>query len=153
MILISACLLGENCTYKGSNNYDPDIIKWLKDREYLAICPEVLGGLSTPRLPAEIQKGTGNEVLKGTARVVNQRGKDLTAPFLSGAKAALELAINKDAQLVILKENSPSCGVKKIYDGSFSKQKINGQGVTAALLIQNGFKVCSEKNLKKQGLY
>ncbi|MBQ4092508.1 MAG: DUF523 domain-containing protein [Firmicutes bacterium] len=139
MILVSACLMGENCKYSGSNNRNEDVISFLEDKEYLCVCPEVFGGLKTPRPPAEI---IGD-------RVVDQTGKDVTKEFHLGAEKTLSLAKEHDIDFCILKANSPSCGFGAIYDGTFSGKKINGNGVTVDLLLKNGFKVVSEKNIKK----
>lgn len=131
--------MGENCKYSGGNNRNEDVISFLQGKEYLCVCPEVFGGLQTPRPPAEI---LGN-------RVVNREGKDVTKEFLLGAEKTLSLALEHSAELCILKANSPSCGYGMIYDGSFSGNKVEGNGVTVNLLLKHGFKVISEKNLKK----
>ncbi|HMM05726.1 MAG TPA: DUF523 domain-containing protein [Clostridiales bacterium] len=139
MIIVSACLLGENCKYSGGNNYNEDVIRYLEGKNYLPVCPEIAGGLSSPRPPAEIQNG----------RVVDKEGKDLTAAFLKGAEVTLSLAKKHAASLCILKANSPSCGCGRIYDGTFRGKRIPGNGKTAALLLQNGFQVVTEEDLKR----
>ena len=121
-------------------------------RYLTAICPECLGELVIPRPPAELQGGDGNAVLVGQAKVCDKKGKDVTPNFIRGAERALRLAKKNKVQVAILKANSPSCGNKQIYDGSFSDSKIPGQGVTAALLTQNGIKVYSEKELTEDML-
>lgn len=147
MILVSACLLGKNVKYNGEHNYNQDVIEFLKDKDYLPICPESAGGLSIPRLPSEIQGGTGLEVLSGTATVINQEGASVTEAFIKGAKTIEPLLKKYNITMAILKENSPSCGTTAVYDGTFSKKKIPGMGVTAALLHAHGIPIYSEKNL------
>lgn len=152
MILISACLCGLNCKYNGGSNEHPVFADMLDRGEVVTVCPEVLGGLPIPRKPAEIINGTGYDVLEGTAQVISNDGEDLTTPFLLGAKRTLELAREYDVNLVILKSNSPSCGVGEIYDGTFSHRLREGCGVTAALLNENGFSVVSDvEYLKERG--
>src|SRR5690606_14177498 len=109
------------------------------------ICPELLGGLSTPREPAEIIGGDGGDVLDGKAKVVDRAGNDVTIQFIKGAYATLEKAKEINATIVVLKENSPSCGSSRIYNGEFKGEKVAGNGVTAALLKRNGFQVISEE--------
>lgn len=149
MILVSACLIGENCKYSGGNNKNERVIKYLEEKDYIAICPETLGGLVSPRSPAEIQQGDGRDVLNGTAKVVSCTGEDFTAQFLCGAKKVCDIAQNMGADTAILKESSPSCGSGLIYDGSFCGNKKKGCGVTAALLRHHGIRVISEENLDK----
>ena len=146
MILVSACLLGEACTYSGGDNFSSSLCAFLEDKKYITCCPEQLGGLPTPRPPAEIQDGDGTKVLSQTAHVQNCCGQDVTEAFLSGAYATLDICRQKDVDTAILKEGSPSCGVKRIYDGSFSRRNITGQGVTSALLGANGIYVYSSED-------
>lgn len=141
MILISACLCGFNCKYNGGNNNYSRFIAMYQDNEVLPVCPEELGGLCTPRLPCEIQGGSGKDVLAGTARVINSDGEDVSDSFIKGACKVLQLARDNNAELVILQDRSPSCGVGLVYDGNFNKNFIEGDGVTAALLRQNGITV------------
>lgn len=147
MYLVSACLLGEKCKYNAGDNRNQRVIDFLKDKQYLALCPECLGGLPIPRPPAEIVDGTGQDVLEGIAAVMNEKGENVTRKFLKGAKKCLELAIKNQVTKAILKERSPSCGVKYIYDGSFSGQIITGQGVTAYLLEDDGIQLFSEDDI------
>jgi len=138
MILVSACLMGDNCKYNGVNNYNSKVVEFLKDKEYIKICPEVFGGLSVPRAPSEI-------VIKdGEKRVLSCKGKDVTQNFIKGAENVLRLAEKHKPELIILKAKSPSCGKNDIYDGTFSKTLIKGNGITAELLIKNGYKVITE---------
>ncbi len=145
MILISACLLGVNCRYDGCNNLWERAAELCATYRVLPLCPEQLGGLPTPRIPAEIQGGDGYAVLQGEARVLTQEGKDVSTAFLKGAKETLFLAKMQGVKTAILKEGSPSCGSKRIHDGTFSGTMCEGNGVTAALLKKNGIKVDSEK--------
>ena len=126
--LVSACLLGENCKYNGSNNKKESIIKFLEDKTYYKICPEVMGGLKIPRTPCEIKNG----------KVLNEKGIDYTKEYMIGAKLSLDLAIKVKATHAILQSRSPSCGVLNVYDGSFSKKLIFGNGITAQLLKKHG---------------
>lgn len=152
MILVSACLCGLNCKYDGRNNEHPFFAEMLNRGDVITVCPEVLGGLPIPRKPAEIIQGTGSDVLAGTAQVIAHDGEDLTKFFVKGAQRSLELAQEHQVDLVILKSNSPSCGVGKIYDGTFTHQIREGHGVTAALLKENGLSVVSDlEYLKERG--
>lgn len=130
-ILVSSCLLGDNCKYNGGNNYSNEINEYLKDKDYIKVCPECLGGLSVPRSPSEI---VGD-------RVVNKEGHDVTEEFHKGARETLKIAKEGKVTEAILKSNSPSCGCGKIYDGTFSNCLINGDGITTRLLKENGIKV------------
>jgi uncharacterized protein YbbK (DUF523 family) len=115
------------------------------------VCPEVDGGLGTPRPPAEILGGDGGDVLAGRARVITADGRDVTAAYLSGARRALETARRVGAERAILKSRSPSCGSDSIYDGSFAGRTRAGEGVTAALLRANGIQVSTEEELGAPG--
>jgi uncharacterized protein YbbK (DUF523 family) len=145
MILVSACLLGINCKYNGNNNLHEKTLKL--GRKVIPFCPEQLGGLSTPRQPAEIIGGDGYDVLLGNAKVVTDTGKDVTSNFIKGAEMSAILADLTQARTAVLKANSPSCGVNCIYDGTFSRSKCKGDGVTAALLKQKGLQVITELDL------
>lgn len=141
MVLISACLAGVHCRYDGSAKPNEEIMELVKTGEVRLFCPEALGGLTTPRPPSEIQSGTGEDVLKGKARVVAKDGRDVTEAFILGAQKTLEMALTCGAERVILKAKSPSCGCGAVYDGTFSGTLRKGNGVTAALLLQNGIEV------------
>lgn len=130
-IVVSACLIGINCKYNGKNNANQNLIDWLMDKKYVSICPEILGGLSTPRLPAEIANGV----------VINKDGECVHEEFIKGAKLALERVISENPKLIILQSRSPSCGVKTIYDGKFQNQLIEGKGVFAKMLEKYGYPV------------
>ena len=140
MILVSACLAGVNCKYNGQNNYNEKVWELVKKGEAILVCPEQLGGLTTPRLPAEI---TDLEKMK----VMRQDHVDVSQEYEKGALEVLRLAKELNIDYAILKARSPACGCGHIYDGTFSKTLIDGNGVTAKLLIDNGFKVITEEDL------
>ncbi len=144
MKIVSACLMGCECRYDKKSALDADVEQLVRDGKAIPVCPEQLGGLSTPRPPAEIVGGDGFDVLDGKAKVINDRGEDVTHMFIDGAHQALRIATAAGATRAILKERSPSCGSRLIYDGSFSGTKKQGVGVTAALFIRHGIEVESE---------
>ncbi|WP_134682731.1 DUF523 domain-containing protein [Brevibacillus migulae] len=146
MHIMSACLAGCHCRYDGKAVQE-DHQDLLKKGEAIPACPEQLGGLSTPRNPAEIVGGDGFDVLDGKARVMDNQGNDVTEQFIAGAQQALRLAKKAGVTKAILKENSPSCGSTYLYDGSFTGKKVKGMGVTAALFARNGIEVSSEHSL------
>lgn len=137
-IAVSACLLGENCKYNGGNNYSEKVAQFIKGHEVVGVCPEVLGGLSTPRMSSEIVDGV----------VRHKNGISVDEEFRRGAERALQIVKENAVELVILQSRSPSCGVDTIYDGSFSKKLINGDGVFAKLLKEQGIPVMDVKSLK-----
>ena len=139
-IMVSACLLGENCKYNGGNNYTPELVRLLEGHTVIPVCPEVLGGLPTPRIPAEIVNG----------KVINRNGVSVDEAFRKGAEKALEIAKKEKPDLIILQSRSPSCGVKEIYDGTFSGRKIPGQGIFAELLTKAGFIVLDVEDLPEE---
>ena len=150
MIIVSACLLGENCKYSGGNNKSENVIKYLEDKEYILVCPEQLGGLSTPRNPSEIityGNKDGNDVLSGCTKVLSNKGIDVTKNFIQGAEETLKIAKEHNAKTAILKAGSPSCGYKKIYDGTFLGNKIQGMGVTAAILNKENIALLDEHDI------
>ena len=150
MIIVSACLLGENCKYSGGNNKSENVIKYLEDKEYNLVCPEQLGGLSTPRNPSEIityGNKDGNDVLSGCTKVLSNKGIDVTKNFIQGAEETLKIAKEHNVKTAILKAGSPSCGYKKIYDGSFLGNKIQGMGVTAAILNKENIALLDEDDI------
>ena len=136
-ISVSACLLGENCKYNGGNNYSEKVMDFIGGHEVLAICPEVLGGLPTPRESAEIVDGV----------VSHKDGSSVDVEFRRGAEIALKMVLENQVDLVILQSRSPSCGVKSIYDGTFSGKTIQGQGVFAELLRINNIKTMDVADL------
>ena len=154
-ILVSACLIGELVRYNGvAMEFDNRILKYWRINELVvAICPEVAGGLPVPRPSSEIFGGDGSQILNGLKKVINVNGQDVTQYFLEGAKKTLLLARFHKIKLAILKEGSPSCGSRYIYDGSFSKTKKSGKGVTAALLEQNDIRVFNEREIHEAEKY
>lgn len=147
-ILVSRCLLGHRVRYDGgaSGPFD-QLQQWIAEGRVVALCPEVAGGLPTPRAAAEIPGGQGVQVLDGHARVITTEGEDVSAEFLSGAQQALALVQQHAIRIAVLKANSPSCGNLLTYDGTFSGVKVSGEGVTAALLTRHGVQVFSELQL------
>ncbi|MEE3495940.1 MAG: DUF523 domain-containing protein [Butyrivibrio sp.] len=137
-IAVSACLLGENCKYNGGNNYSEKVKNYIEGHEVIPICPEVLGGLSSPREPAEIDCGI----------VKNKDGTSVDVQFRKGAELALDIVIKNQVELVILQSRSPSCGVNTIYDGSFLGKIIPGQGVFAELLKKNNIKAIDVADIR-----
>ncbi|NRR22357.1 DUF523 domain-containing protein [Brevibacillus sp. MS2.2] len=150
MKVISACLIGCECRYDQKSCLDQELEQLLREGKAIPVCPEQLGGLPTPRPPAEIIGGTGEDVLDGKARIIDNTGQDVTEEFLMGANQALKLAKTVGATSAILKENSPSCGSSFVYDGSFSGKKVPGVGLTAALFRRNGIEVTSESIVSKE---
>ncbi|WP_442637178.1 DUF523 domain-containing protein [Rossellomorea marisflavi] len=146
MLVVSACLAGIKVRYNGTDCLEDVIGEMVRSGKAVTVCPEILGGFQTPREPAEIQGGTGEDVLDGTARVVDRSGADVTEQYIAGAIETLAICRKMGATDIVLKENSPSCGSSMIYNGDFSGEKIPGEGVTTALLKRNGIKVWSEKD-------
>lgn len=139
-ILISACLLGVNCRYDATGKEIPELEELMSKHTLIPVCPEQLGGLSTPRSPSEI---------KGDF-VINKEGVDVTEEFIKGAEETLKIAKIYNCKYAILKEKSPSCGSEKIYDGTFSKTIIDGDGFAAKLLKENGIKVIGETEISSK---
>jgi uncharacterized protein YbbK (DUF523 family) len=136
-ILVSACLLGEACRYDGKSKPCPAVLALSGNYRLIPVCPEVMGDLPTPRTPSEI---VGD-------RVLMRDGKDVTENYRKGAEKALKIAQTHGCTHAILKERSPSCGCGKIYDGSFTGTLIDGFGITAALLRENGIRVLGETQI------
>ena len=129
-IAVSACLLGENCKYNGGNNYSTKVSEFVKGHEVISVCPEVMGGLPVPRESSEIVDGV----------VRHKDGMSVDEEFRTGAELALKKVLENGVELVILQSRSPSCGVKEVYDGTFSGKLIQGQGVFAKLLKENNIR-------------
>ena len=142
--LISACLVGKKCNYKGKSNVVKKIKEIYKRGDAVLVCPEVLGGLKTPRESAEIITECDEKTVKLSS------GKDVTEPFIIGAGKALKIAKENKIEVAILKSKSPACGCGKIYDGTFSKKLIDGDGITSSLLKLNGIKVITEEDVLKK---
>ena len=136
-IMVSACLAGENCRYNDWNNRNEKVMALFKENEIITVCPEVMGGLPTPRVPSEIVDGV----------VVNREGINVDKEFRYGAETVLEIAKQERPDLIILQSRSPSCGVKQRYDGSFTGKLIDAPGVTAELLMKNGFMVIDVEDI------
>ena len=136
-IAVSACLLGENCKYNGGNNYNEKVMEFVKGHEVIGICPELLGGLPVHRKPAEIVDGI----------VRTKDGASVDEEFRLGSEAAMKIIEEHDIELVILQSRSPSCGVKTIYDGTFSGNLVAGQGVFAQMLAKRNCKIVDVSDL------
>ena len=147
MILVSSCLAGLEVRYNGSHSLDNRIQKLLQENRAITVCPELLGGFLTPREPAEIVGGDGEDVLDGKAKVVEKSGRDVTELYIKGAYHTLRKAQEVNATIIVIKEYSPSCGSAMIYNGEFKAKKVVGNGVTTALLKRNGLRVISEEKL------
>ena len=137
MYIVSACLCGINCKYNGGNNLNPKVLKLVKEGKAIPVCPEQLGGLSTPRIPSEIKDG----------RVINKEGIDVTKNFEDGACEVLKLCEELKIKKAILKSKSPSCGYGEVYDGNFNGTLVKGNGVLTNMLIDNGIDVISSDNI------
>ena len=136
LLIVSKCLAGIPCRYDGKDNLVPEIKALMERGEAVAVCPEVLGGLPTPRTPSELQPD---------GRVLNKQGEDVTAQFVSGAERALEICREHGCAGAILKARSPSCGKGVIYDGSFAGKRVPGNGVFAQMLLDAGIPVMTEE--------
>ena len=136
-IMVSACLTGENCKYNGGNNRNETVLKLMEGNDVITVCPEVMGGLSTPRLPSEIRGGI----------VTARDGRIVDAQFRAGARKCLAIALREQPDLIVLQSRSPSCGVRQRYDGSFGGILTEGPGVTAELLMKHGFHVVDAEDL------
>lgn len=145
---MSACLLGVNCKYNGQNNLNDRVLKLIERETVIPVCPEQLGGCSTPRPQVEICNGDGGDVLDGKSSVLGKNGENATCRFIDGANEVLKLAKMMGIEKAILKARSPSCGFGKIYDGTFSGQLKDGNGVTAEILKRNGIEVFTEEDIE-----
>jgi len=155
-ILVSACLLGHPVRYDGASAEGDHraLLRWAAEGRVIPVCPEVAGGLPTPRRPAEISRERGGpSVSQGEARVIDAAGRDVTDSFIKGAGHALVVARARGVRLAVLKDGSPSCGSSYVYDGSFTGRRIPGRGVTAAVLRDAGITVFSEAQLEEASLY
>ena len=145
-IIVSACLLGNKVRYNGKDLLqETELFQALEQQhELIPLCPEVAGGLPTPRPPAEVEFGDSAKVFEANGKVIATTGEDVTSEFVSGAEQALALCKEHNIRFAVLTESSPSCGRNKVYDGSFSGNKIEGMGLTAYLLEKNGIRVFSQ---------
>ena len=138
-IIVSACLLGENCKYNGGNNYDPRVEAFVEGREVIPVCPEVLAGLGIPRIPIEIKDG---KVIRRDGVVVDKAIRVAVAQILEQIK-------NEDIQCAVLKARSPTCGVRQVYDGTFTGKLVDGAGVLAQALKNAGYIVIDNEELEE----
>lgn len=138
-VLVSACLLGECFKYDGGSNRNGAVIAFLAGNEAVPVCPEVLGGLPTPRVPSEIVDG----------QVVAEDGRNVDAQFRAGAAEALRTALEEGVQLAVLQPRSPSCGVHEVYDGTFSGRIVAGRGVFAQMLVESGIPVVDSADVER----
>ncbi|WP_077305147.1 DUF523 domain-containing protein [Terribacillus halophilus] len=150
MIMVSACLAGKAVRYNGTAAADTMVEQLIAEKKAIPVCPELLGGFLTPREPAEIDGGSGYDVLDGTAKVRELSGTDVTDMYIEGAARALAIAKENNVDLVVLKENSPSCGSSFIYDGTFQGQRQAAAGVTTAMFRRAGIRVISEAELGEE---
>ena len=141
-VLVSSCLIGHNVKYNGGNNQNDLLLRLLSAHTVIPVCPEVLGGLPVPRTPAEIVNG----------EVINRNGESVDEAFRKGAEKALEIAKREKPDLIILQSRSPSCGVKQVYDGTFSGTLMPGQGIFARMAQEAGFKVIDIEDVKEDTL-
>ena len=138
-IIVSACLLGENCKYSGGNNYDANVVKFVEDKEVIRVCPETLAGLGIPRAPMEIVNG----VLR------NEDGTSVDEPVRQAVAQILEQIQDADIDCAILQSRSPTCGVHQVYDGTFSRKLVDGSGVLAQALKDAGYRVVDREDLEE----
>lgn len=145
-IIVSGCLAGIPCSHDGRSRERARIKALVKSGRAIPVCPEQLGGRPTPRETTELTGGDGKAVLAGRAQAVTREGRDVTAEFVKGAERVLAVARRHGCRLAVLKARSPSCGRGEIYDGSFSGERIAGDGVTAALLAEEGLTVITDED-------
>ena len=138
-ILVSACLLGENCKYNGGNNYSSAIAEFVTDKEVLSICPEMMAGMGCPRTPIEIVDGV----------LMDRNGNNVDASMREVVAQAMEMIQSEDIQCAVLQSRSPTCGVNQVYDGSFSGKLIKGSGVLAQALKAAGYQVIDAEDVGK----
>ncbi|MBQ8237656.1 MAG: DUF523 domain-containing protein [Oscillospiraceae bacterium] len=138
-ILVSACLLGRNCKYNGGHNFDPAVAAFVRGREVIEVCPEALAGLGIPRVPMEIVNG----------RLINRDGADIDASVRGAVAEILDQIKDEEIECAILKSRSPTCGVRQVYDGSFSGTLVDGAGVLARALMDAGYRVIDAEELDK----
>ncbi len=130
-VVVSACLMGRNCKYNGGNNYNEKLVAMLKEKEIIEVCPEVAAGMPIPRPAVEILNG----------RVIREDGSDWDDVYRKGVEVVLNQLKHEDIDYAVLQSRSPTCGVKQIYDGTFSKKRIDGQGILAKALAERGIKL------------
>jgi len=140
MIVISSCITGIKCRYNASSSYNKKFLGSIKE-SYIDICPEILAGLKIPRKPCEITGGSGEDVLNGNAKIMDNEGFDMTDQMIAGAKKAIKICLENKVTKAYLQSKSPTCGYGKIYNGTFSSTIREGNGIFTALLIKNKIKV------------
>ena len=145
-ILISACLLGRNCRYNGGHSQLTGLVEI--DVEWIPVCPEESGGLGTPRPSAEMQENA-ETILNGKGKIITNKGKNVTSEFIQGAEKSLQLGLGAEVKIAVLKSKSPSCGIGKIYDGSFTKSLKIGNGIFAHLCHENDIACISSDNINR----
>ena len=138
-VLVSACLLGENCKYNGRNNYNSAVIDFVKDKDVLPICPEMMAGMGCPRIPIEIVDGV----------LIDRNGNNVDAAMREAVMKAMEMIRKENIQCAVLQSRSPTCGVNQVYDGSFSGKLIKGSGVLAQALKAAGYQVIDAEDVGK----
>jgi len=138
-ILVSACLLGENCKYNGGNNYNAAVVEFVKGKEILSVCPEMMAGMGCPRTPIEIVDGV----------LMDRNGNNMDAAMREAIEKAMEMIRKEDIQCAVLQSRSPTCGVNQIYDGSFSGKLIDGSGLFAQALKDAGYQVIDAEDIGK----
>jgi uncharacterized protein YbbK (DUF523 family) len=153
MIIVSACLAGINCNYKGESKPNEKIISLIKERKAIPICPEQLGGLTTPRSGARILSGNGEDILEGKSELITDNGGNVTKEYIKGAEETLRILKMFNCDTVILKQGSPSCGKGKTQGGESERKLFQGDGVTTSLLKRNGIKLFSEEDLENGELF
>jgi len=146
VILISACVAGVCCRYDGEMLPDDELVREIGGRPFVAVCPEVLGGLPTPRTRSFFSRGDGHAALDGKARLVNEDDEDVTEQYVKGARLTLEIAELLGVRLAVMKENSPSCGSRRTSRGG---RRVPGMGITSALLARAGIRVCNESEARE----
>jgi len=140
MVALSSCMTGERCRYNATDTYNPSILKNIADN-HIAVCPEILAGFGIPRAACEIFGGSGEDVLKGTARIMDKNGSDITEAMILGAEKALQICLENDINKAYLQSKSPTCGCGEIYDGNFTNTLKPGNGIFTALLKNHGIEV------------
>lgn len=137
-ILVSACLLGEKCKYDGGSNFNETVAAFCRGKEVIVVCPEISSGMGSPRVPAEIVNG----------KVTDRNGKDVDEIYRGGVEKVMEEIKGEEIELAVLKARSPTCGVREIYDGTFTGTKIKGVGIFAEALMEKGISVMDEEELE-----
>ena len=139
-ILVSACLLGENCKYNGGNNYNGAVAEFVRDKEVLPICPEMLAGMGCPRTPIEIVDGV----------LMDRDGRNVDAAMRAAVEMAMKQLSSEEIQGAVLQSRSPTCGVNQVYDGSFTGKLIPGTGIFAQALKDAGYRVIDAEDVGKE---